>query len=241
MKLSLLKPPHAAEDSTSGGDGGVLRKSFKAAKKGLSLRKVVCICVLLGLASMNVVDGSSTTFSAGILQWFKNFEHAVSKKTAIFYRFFGNNLDPEDVGKGSLCDYGDPSKVKFCKDPPSPKLYGNPNIPVGGGSGGKKSGSGGSSFEMVPAHCLEDPDADGCHMLEKAREMERALNAMNGLRNLNGVSGIPSLNSGYQFGQKDKDKDKGGDKTKSFVTEMPTASQATNSPTKDWCYGYVWL
>ena len=222
-----MKPPQAAGDSGGGGS-----KILKMAKRS---SKLVCLLSLLVvLASLEVTEGASVSVG-GILGWLYSLESTFHKKTMLFYKFFGRNLSPDEVGKGSLCDMSDPNKIKNCAIPQSGRLYGNPNIPVGGGG----NGDGGSSFETVPAHCLEDPDADGCDMLERAREMERALNAMNGLRTLE-ISGgkLPGMAS--QTRQGDGNDEDGGTKSPtSYVTENPTGSQATNSPTKDWCYGYV--
>jgi len=185
-------------------------KMVKAVKPKLLGRNVLLVVVLLCSVSYR----AKADLSGGVLSFLRGLEEAVEQRTLWFYRFFGSNLHASKWNLAKDCDYDDPNKIQFCPPAVNPVMYANPNLPGGGGSG-----------KSIPSKCLEDPDDPDC----------------GDLRQLLTNEGFPGMNSlafnPFATGAGDKFGGGGAPTTTSFVSDYPVESQATQGPTKDWCYG----
>ena len=182
--------------------------------------------------SVNGVFVPDTDLGQGVIGFLRSLEITMERKTAWFYRYFGQNVDPAKINQVRLCDYSDPAKVKYCSpvfNPRAPKQ--NPNISSGSNANSalllKKNRA---SFKSIPSKCFDDPDDPDC----------RKLRTLTG-NALPGISQVSQSKSSSDDSEDDAEAPAPTPNTNhSFMTQPPSApsgATASFSPTRYMCYG----
>jgi len=217
-------------------------------KKSVSSRRFSALALIALLTTsllhpLGAVYLSDSDLSQGVLGFLRSLESTIEKKTAWFYRHFGQNVDPAKIDKVRLCDYGSPSNSKYCSPAFSEKKpVQNPNLPDGVTvNNNPLSKKDRTTFTSIPMKCLNDPDAAGCRDLRTLTGDTISNTTNSADSSLPGIGGSSSEISKLADGEDDSvTEETPAESPNDYVSQAPTppiSSVASEHPTNYMCYG----